>query len=197
MSAAAWRGNLRLWLPSALFFALMLGFLGLFAFKFADETELARARIERRAEQLERVRSSRLEAERVVERIRSSEVGLEDFYRRRLSSESQSLTKIIAEIKDLAGRAGIPPEALTYERESVEGQNLSRREITFSVFGTYAQLRQMINFFELSDSFLILEEVSLSGTDAEDSVLRINLTLSTLFTTAPDVTETSPTGLES
>lgn len=184
MSAAAWRGNLRLWLPSAVFLALTGGLLALFALRFADEVELARARTERMTRQLESVRASRLQAEGAVERIRASEAGLADFYGKRLSSESQALTKIIAEIKDLAERAGIPPEALTYERETLERQDLSRHTIRFSVNGSYTQLRQLINFFELSEAFLVLEEVSLSGNDVEGSPLRINLTLSTLFTSS-------------
>ena len=56
------------------------------------------------------MRAKRVEAEAVVEKIEAAEAGLEDFYGRRLSTERQSLTRIIAEIKDLAGRAGIPPE---------------------------------------------------------------------------------------
>ena len=107
---------------------------------------------------------------------------LMDFYGRRLSTESEALTRILAEVKDLCARAGIPPAALNYERQVVEGQDVSRRTITFAVEGTYAQLRQLINFLELSDSFLILDQVALRGNDVAGSSLRINLSLSTLFT---------------
>lgn len=196
MKASTWSDNLRLWLPGAVFLFLMVVLLSVFVLRFADEAELARASVERRTEELESVRASRQQAEAVVERIDSSEEGLEDFYGRRLSSESRALTKIIAEIKDLAGRAGIPPETLRYQRQLLEGQDVSRRAINFSVNGTYAQLRQLINFFELSESFLILDEVALSGNDIEGSPLRINLTLSTLFTSR-DVAASESAELES
>lgn len=182
MTAAAWKQNLGLWVPPATFLILMAVLLTLFGLKFADEAEVARSRLERRTQELESVRSQRLEAERIVEQVQASEEGLADFYGRRLSSESQALTRVIAEVKDLCSRAGIAPTTLGYEREEVEGQDLSRRTITFAVDGTYAQLRQLVNFIELSDTFLILDEVSLRGNDVEGTPLRINLRISTLFT---------------
>ncbi|MFQ5526020.1 MAG: GspMb/PilO family protein [Thermoanaerobaculia bacterium] len=192
---SAWVANLRFWLPGALFLALMLALLAVFGLRFADEAKVARIRLERRTQELEAVRAKRLEAEGVVDRIRSSEEGLADFYGRRLSTERQSLTRIIAEIKELAGRAGIPPEALNYQRERLEGQDVSRRTVTFAVQGTYAQLRQLINFFELSDSFLVLDQVAISSNEIENAPLRINLTLSTLFTASAPAADVAVPGV--
>ena len=59
---------------------------------------------------------------------------------------------------------------------------MSRRTITFSVDGSYAQLRQLINFLELSDTFFILDQIALRGNEVEGTPLRISLSLSTLFT---------------
>lgn len=198
MNLRAWKQNLKLWLLPAVFFALMLALLGLFAVKFADEAQVARTRLERRTEELELVRAQRVRAEGVVDQIRASDEGLVEFYGRRLSSESQALTRIIAEIKDLCGRAGIPPQSLNYDREVLLGQDVSRRTITFSVDGSYAQLRQLINFIELSDSFLILDQVALRGNNAEGP-LRISLKLSTLFTAkgAHEAAPAAPAELES
>lgn len=184
MTVRAWNQNLRLWLPPTIFLAAMVVFLTVFLVKFADEAEVARSRLERQTQALETIKTSRLRAEEIVEKVRTSEAGLEDFYGRRLASESQALTRIIAEIKDLCDRAGIPPSALAYERQTLEGQDVFRRAITFSVDGSYAQLRQLINFIELSDSFLILDQISLRGNDEEGTPLRISLQLSTLFTFA-------------
>jgi hypothetical protein len=197
MNSAAWRQNLGLWVPPAAFLVLMIAFLTVFAFKFADEVEVARSRLERRTEELEAVRAQRLRAESIVSQVRESEDGLADFYGRRLSSESQALTRVIAEIKDLCSRAGIAPRSLSYESEQVEGQDLSRRTIIFSVDGTYAQLRQLVNFIELSDTFLILDQISLRGNDIEGSPLRISLKLSTLFTEGAEtiVTEAEPSAV--
>lgn len=200
MSVRAWQQNLKLWLPPALFVGIMVVLLVLFAAKFADEAEVARSRLAKRTEELDEIRTRRESAEAIVNQIRDSEEGLEDFYGRRLSSESQALTRIIAEVKDLCERAGVPPTALSYEKQTVEGQDVFRRTITFAVDGSYAQLRQLVNFLELSDSFLILDQISLRGADVEGAPLRISLRLSTLFTSetaarsAPATRESSGIG---
>jgi len=197
MNRSAWRQGLKLWLPPVVVLALAAALLIAFFAKFADEAEVARTRLERRTQQLEQVRSQRLRAEAVLEQIQASEEGLADFYGRRLSSESEALTRIIAEIKDLCQRAGIPPTALNYERQTIEGQDLARRTITFAVDGTYVQLRQLINLLELSDSFLILDQISLRGNDVEGSPLRISLRLSTLFTSGDPSVKSRGQELES
>ena len=182
MTSRAWSRNLALWLPAALFFILTVVFLGAFALEFADEAQVARTRLARRTEELDVIRAQRKRAQGIVEKVRASEEGLADFYGRRLSTEREALTRILTEIKDLCRRAGIPPSSLAYQRQVLEGQDVSRRTITFSVDGSYTQLRQLINFIELSDSFLILDQVALRGNDVESSPLRISLSLSTLFT---------------
>ncbi|MCH7666626.1 MAG: hypothetical protein IH936_11940 [Acidobacteria bacterium] len=197
MISSAWSRNLKLWLPSAVFLFLTVVFLGVFALEFADEAQVARTRLARRTEELDVIRAQRKHAQGIVEKVRASEEGLADFYGRRLSTEREALTRILAEIKDLCRRAGIPPTSLAYERQVLEGQDVSRRTITFSVDGTYAQLRQLINFIELSDSFLILDEVALRGNDVEGTPLRISLSLSTLFTANSAALAREPPNLES
>lgn len=197
MIASAWRRNLWLWLPAAVFFLLTVVLLGVFALEFADETQVARTRLARRTEELDVIRAQRERAQGIVEKVRASEEGLADFYGRRLSTEREGLTRILAEIKNLCRLSGIPPTSLAYERQALEGQDVSRRTITFSVDGSYAQLRQLINFIELSDSFLILDEVSLRGNDVEGTPLRISLKLSTLFTVNSGAPAREPPNLES
>ena len=197
MIASAWRRNFWLWLPAAVFFLLTVVLLGVFALEFADETQVARTRLARRTEELDVIRAQRERAQGIVEKVRASEEGLADFYGRRLSTEREGLTRILAEIKNLCRLSGIPPTSLAYERQALEGQDVSRRTITFSVDGSYAQLRQLINFIELSDSFLILDEVSLRGNDVEGTPLRISLKLSTLFTVNSAAPAREPPNLES
>ncbi len=197
MIARAWRRNLWLWLPAAVFFLFTVVLLGVFALEFADETQVARTRLARRTEELEVIRAQRKRAQGIVEKVRASEEGLAEFYGRRLSTEREGLTRILAEIKNLCRLSGIPPTSLAYERQELEGQDVSRRTITFSVDGSYAQLRQLINFIELSDSFLILDEVALRGNDVEGTPLRISLSLSTLFTVNSAAPAREPPNLES
>jgi len=87
---------------------------------------------------------------------------------------------VIAEVKDLARRAGLEPKSISYPSQAVAEFDLSIRYMVFSVTGSYSQLRRLINFLELSDMFLVLNEISLGGHgNGED--LRISLRLSTVF----------------
>jgi hypothetical protein len=87
---------------------------------------------------------------------------------------------VTSEIRELARRAGLEPAAMSYPTEEVEEYGLVKRYFTFGVSGTYVELRQFINLLELTPSFVVLEQVTLSGgTQGEE--LSIRLSLSTLF----------------
>lgn len=178
----AWSRNPGVWLPAAVFVLANVLALAIFTGSFADNAEAGLGRLERRAEQLAQLKAKRSNAEEAVFNVRTSSEGLKEFYGDRLAPESEALTRIIAEVKDLANRAGLPPSSISYSKEQLEGQSLIRRSLEFSVSGTYEQLRQLVNLLELSDSFLILEQVNLQGSNEGDPVLGISLSLSTLFT---------------
>lgn len=177
----AWGRNLRLWLPALVFFLAALGLLVFYRTVLADDAELGQARLARRSQELEALRAEHARVASYLERAAALEQGLTDFFGVRLASEAASLTRIIAEVKQLSRQAGLEPRQITYDRESIEGENVMRRSLVFPVEGTYQELRQLINFLELSDSFLILEEVRLRGDEAGGANLRIDLTISTLF----------------
>lgn len=176
-----WRKNLLLWLPALVFFLIALGLLVFYRTALADDAELGQARLARRAQELETLRADRGRVESYLERAAVLETGLDQFFGVRLASEAASLTRIITEIKDLSQRAGLEPQQINYAKEAVKGEEVVRHSLVFPVKGTYQELRQLINFLELSDSFLILEQVRLQSDEAGSSELRIDLTVSTLF----------------
>ena len=176
-----WGRNLRLWLPSLLFFLLGLGAMLFYRAVLADDAELGQARLARRGAELEALRADHQRLSDYLQKASALEDGMGSFFGVRLASEADSLTKIIAEIKSLSEQAGLLPQTITYDKETVEGENVLRRTVTFSVDGSYNELRRLINFLELSDSFLILEEVTLRGDDAGGPTLKINPQISALF----------------
>ena len=177
-----WGRNLRLWVPALAFFLLALGALVFYRTVLADDAEIGRSRLTRRAEELEAVRAERARVESYLGRATGLEDGMGHFYGVRLASEAASLTRLIAEIKDLSERAGLLPQQIKYDRDEIEDEDVLRRRLVFPVEGTYQQLRQLINFLEVSDSFIILEEIGLrGGADGAEGALRIDLTISTLF----------------
>ncbi|MDH3253649.1 MAG: hypothetical protein OEM62_01560 [Acidobacteriota bacterium] len=181
MTRSAWRRFPKLWVPAAVVCVLNLGLLTAYRLVLAEEAELGLGLLDRRVEELEEVTQLRQQLEGLRATARVTEEGLTEFYRDRLSTEELMLTKIIAEVKSLARRAGLVPAAISYEKDSIERQNLVQRGLVFGVDGTYAQLRRLVNFLELSESFLTLDEVSLRGGDQVDGALAINLEISTLF----------------
>ena len=66
--------------------------------------------------------------------------------------------------------------------EFLEDYGLTRRSIVFSANGSYQALRRLINFIELSDQFMILEEVRLSEIGQQGVDVRVDFKVSTLFT---------------
>ena len=147
----------------------------------AGEARAWGRQLERRAAEVGQLSEERERAERLVERLRDNQQRIEEFRDQRLATEAERLTQVIAEVKDLARRAGVEPSSVRYPEERLEGVGLSRRSIVFSVDGDYAGLRRFINFLELSDLFLTLEEVSLAGRSGDSNGLRISLQVSTLF----------------
>ena len=93
----------------------------------------------------------------------TNEQQIAQLYDERFSTRSQRLTGITAEVKKLARKAGLEPQSICLPRGADRGFGLVKRSFIFAVKGTYLELRKFINLLELSDSFLTLEEVTLTG----------------------------------
>ena len=184
MSQSIWRRNLRSWLPPLLVFVVALAALLVYRLVFAGEARAGGRQVERREAEVAGLTEERERGERLVQRLVDNQRRIEEFRGQRLATEAERLTRVIAEVKELARRAGVEPSTIRYPEERLHEVGLTRRSIVFSVDGDYGGLRRFINFLELSDHFLTLEEVSLSGRAGESNVLRISLRVSTLFLAA-------------
>lgn len=174
-----WRRRLLLWVPPLVFFALNVGFFSTYRLVYADRMEARRSDLEAREERLETLERQSRDLSRLVTTARGSRERMEELYRDRLSTQRNRFTAVTSEVRELARRAGLEPTAMSYPTEEVEDYGLVKRYFTFSVEGTYVELRQFINLLELTPSFVTLEQVELSGD--EGARLRIELNLSTLF----------------
>lgn len=149
---------------------------------FAGEAAVLETRLENRSTQLRELRQSRREIEGFLEKARTQSDSAGILYRDHFSTEDQRFTRLLREVRDLAGRSGLQPTAFNYPETQVEEHGLVRRNVDFGVTGTYDQLRTFINFLELTDQFLSLESVDLGGGAAErNPELRIRLSLATYF----------------
>lgn len=177
-----WRLRLWVWVPALLFFLANATAYVVYRFGFADRVESLEARLEATRTELAPLEAKRTHLERLIRRSENNEQEIRGLYDERFSTRSQRLILITAEVKRLARSAGLNPSAFTYPQEPIKEYGLVKRSFSFSVDGTYLELRKLINLLELSDSFLTLEEVTLDGEAGEQGPeLRIRLHLSTLF----------------
>lgn len=188
-----WRLRLWVWVPALLFFLANASAYVVYNFGFADRVESLETRLADKRKQLAPQATKRASLERLIRRSQLNEVELRRLYDERFSTRSQRLTRVTAEIKQLARTAGLNPLAITYPEEEIEAYGLVKRSFSFAVDGTYLELRKFINLLELSDSFLTLEEVTLAGEEGEQGPeLRIRLLISTLFAREAGSAETTP-----
>jgi type IV pilus assembly protein PilO len=177
-----WRQRLWVWLPAALFFAANLVAFGVYRLGYAGDVQSLERSLKERQEELHKVEASRAERLRLIGGARRNRELITRLYDERFSTRRRRLTEITAEVKKLARQAGLEPRELSYPEEAIEDFGLVKRSFVFGVNGDYLELRKFINLLELSDYFLTLEEVTLSGGgEGEGSELHINLRLSTLF----------------
>ena len=177
-----WRLRLWVWVPALLFFLANAVAFSVYRFGYADQVKSLENDLGEVQKQLQPLSLRRKELERQLQRAGAAEAAVRQLYEERFATRSQRLTAVTTEVKDLARKAGLNPRSLSYPSQDIEDYGLVKRSFVFPVEGTYSELRQFLNLLELSDSFLTLEEISLTEAGADQGPeLRMSLSLSTLF----------------
>ena len=96
MSRNIWRRQLRSWLPPLLVFLVALTGLGFYRLVFAGEARAGGRRIERQRSEVKRLTQERRRSERLVARLSENQKRIEEFRGRRLATEAERLTELIA-----------------------------------------------------------------------------------------------------
>ena len=191
-----WRQRLWTWLPALLFFTANLVAFGVYRLGYAGDVQSLERGIESRQGELRQVQADQAERRRLIGGARMNRERITELYAERFSTRRRRLTEITTEVKKLAREAGLEPRDLSYPEEPIEDFGLVKRSFVFGVNGDYLELRRFINLLEVTDSFLTLEEITLSGGgDADGAELRINLRLSTLFSREEGPAEAAPGGV--
>jgi hypothetical protein len=128
---------------------------------------------------LEELRDKEQVLASVAERADLNRTGVAELYAERFSTPAERLTVVLAEVRRLTERAGFEAPRLSYPEQAIGEHGLVRKAIRFQVDGSYSQLRTLMNLLEVSDLFLVLEQVGLR--DADESGLSIDLSVTTLF----------------
>ncbi len=175
-----WLSRVRLWLPALLFLllnlALFFGYRLILEVRVGVQTQA----LERAEEELASLRAERESTEAGLQLAERTGEQIQSIRNDLFATQAERLTRMMLEVKDLTRRARLRgPDNIRYTDETIEDFGLLKKEITFSVTGNYENVRQLINLIEISESFLVLEELGVDESDPGN--LRINVTLSTLF----------------
>lgn len=176
-----WRARLKIWLPALILVVLNLGVLSTYRFLLAGQAQIQAGRVERRQARVAELEAERLVLEETATDVKRNRELVDRLYKGWLSPESERLTAVIGEVRGLAQAAGVEYSSFSYPDQLLEEEDLVKRSLVFTVEGTYLELRSFINLIEVSDLFLILESVRLTGGSREGPQVRVSMTVSTLF----------------
>ena len=184
-SFGAWRRHLWIWVLPLGFCILNLLGIAVYRYAFAGKVETLERRYERATDQLAELETERQVIDTFLARVETHRGQVRGLYSDHFQTERQRFTRVVQDIKALARQAGLRPQAFSYPRTDLGEIRLVERGISFSVTGTYDQLRRFINFLELSEHFVALKSVALgeSGGNQREPTLGINLVLTTIFAT--------------
>ena len=180
----------RFWVWAAPLAVVVLGILGIVLYQaaFAGNAQVLRRSLDRQASLLEELRAQRQTVERFLETTRAQGDATNILYLDHLATEAERFTKVLREVRQLAARSRLDPTSFVYPENAVEEHGLMERGINFTVEGTYDQLRTFINLLEITDQFIILESVALTGgANERNPTLKIRLGLQTYFVESPQL----------
>lgn len=136
-------------------------------------------------DQMEAARHARVTAEQQLAAYRKVEKDIRQIYDGEWSTQNRRLTPFITEVMRLATLSRLIPTSYSFTGTTPKGDGKSASAtatevgIGFNVEGTYEQVRRLINLLEVSDQFIIIDQVSL-GSESGDK-LRMTIRLKTLF----------------
>ena len=134
---------------------------------------------------LDQARAARIAAERRYQTYRKIQGDVQEVYNDRWATQAERLAPLITEIKRLAVASQLVPQSYSFSKNSEVGTNSGESTgaiavgISYGVTGNYNQVRRLINLLELSQQFVIIDQISISS--QEDKGLTLNLHLKTLF----------------
>lgn len=189
-----WRERQTLLLVLSLLLLANIVFFFTYRVQYQSRLDEMDARLAQAEAQLAKSKESRADAEAAIAGYRKVERDVQTIFDEHWSTQPRRLTLLIGEVKRLAEASNAVPKTYSFMREGASAsagpgsrteQSIGAREvgINFSVQATYDQVRRMINLLELSQQFVIIDEISLAS--GGEGLLTLNLQLKTLFRDEP------------
>lgn len=177
----AWRLRVWVWAPALVFFLVNAAGFIVYRLGYSGRVAALEGTLTRQEKDLRDLETQKKELQTQLTRVSINERQVRQLYIDRLATRSQRVTRFTSEVRSLASKAGLEPRAYSYPEEDIDDYGLIKRSSIFQVDGTYAELRQFLNFLEASRSFLTVEEIHLAGASGGGPELRIDIAISTLF----------------
>ena len=148
--------------------------------QFQQRVEALDGKLDQTREQLIQARNSRTSAEKELATYRQVVASVDQVYDGWWATPEERLAPLLIELRSLAKTSGLIPRSINYNQsdQRTEGDTTSLT-IAFGVSGAYDQIRRLINLLELSDQFVITDEIGLDQGSRE--ALHLNIRLRTLF----------------
>ena len=176
----AWRRLLPVWLPAVALFAMALG---VYVWQTSETLGLeAQQRSEFEELKVENLDIRRLSGVASAEReaLAELDVNIGALYEDVFGSLEDRLTSIMRAVGKATREAGLMPERFGYDAEENEKLRLTEFGVTFSVDGTYPQVRTMLGALQSSSEFLVVDRITFSGEEGTATrTLRISVHLTT------------------
>lgn len=181
-----WREKRLLLLILALLLLGNIVFFFTYRVQYQSRLDAMDQRLAQAEAQLAKSKRSRAEAEAAIVAYRRVEQDVQTVFNEYWSTQPRRFTALIAEIKRLAEASNAVPKSYSYTREVTGGASRAGASvgatqvgISYSVQATYDQVRRMINLLELSQQFVIIQQIALTA--GEGDQLTLTLRLKTLF----------------
>ena len=146
-------------------------------------------RLQQAEDDLQRARDKRIAAEQQLASYNKVQSDLETLYNKRWATKAERLTALINELKHLGATTQLEPNSMSFslaqDKDAQKSGHIGTSivTITFSVHGTYQQVRRLINLLELSNQFVIIDTIHLGG--FQNGILTLDLRLKTVFKDLP------------
>ena len=164
---------------SLLFFILLIGALQFWQGLWIDP-KLESSRVELRNLQTDLRSIQQRIAEGGGAKISGIADDLEYFYQ--MVPPRSGLGSFIGRLYSYAAAAGIDIEKISYAAKPVKETELLGYQLSFTVSGSYAQVKKFIHKLENSPSLLILDKISLAGArQATEEIVNLQMQLQTFF----------------
>ena len=130
---------------------------------------------------LDTARRARVEVERQLAGFQQVRDNIDTVHQEHFSTSDRRLPAIITELRSMSSKAGLQLTSISYDVDQQKKElDTVSMSIAFSVVGSYDQIRRLINMIELSEQFVIIDEVSLNNNDLPNQ-LTMSIRLKTLF----------------